>query len=399
MPEPNVFPYYIRTPRPAPEAVPPGRHDFYTWLAQKLLPRRQIRVEQPKYIYVTSEQMKSQPSAIWNLLDDPPSIQGRPSLAIVDLSTNPYHLMRNIFLQHVSSLSSSWIQGSPSRKVAILLPLLPPHSSLFWHPITSSKMNLERSNQLVVLGNDGTCRPNELEGDILLEYSRRQSFAGDDLIKMLDDRIVRKLGHFKLDSDEDPYCTEYYFETDAAEREIGELVIQWVEEHIRPRLQGKNFTLVSHGNPSESFHTAVAGAAATLNCRFVSLSGSASFLGEDIDNEVALVFNVIHTGQTFSDVVKRLRLNGVSLAHEALAIMSTDPGLNLDPGLPSLRPLCRRDRQKIARSACPQCRIMLPHSDPKNEAQIEIPHSICGASCHAAAGIPRGLDRVRTELF
>ena len=175
MPEPNVFPYYIRTPRPAPEAVPPGRHDFYTWLAQKLLPRRQIRVEKPKYIYVTSEQMKSQPSAIWNLLDDPPSIQGRPSLAIVDLSTNPYHLMRNIFLQHVSSLSSRWVQGSPSRKVAILLPLLPPHSSLFWHPITSSKMNLERSNQLVVLGNDGTCRPNELEGDILLEYSRRQT--------------------------------------------------------------------------------------------------------------------------------------------------------------------------------------------------------------------------------
>ena len=374
MHEPNVFPRFVRAPRAAPEAVGGDRHDLYVWLAQKLIDSRQVRVErQTNSIYVTTEQMKTEPSAIWRLLELPPDLAGRPTLAIIDLSTNPYHLLRDIFLHHVADLSRSWLQGSATRKVLILLPLLPPLSSIFWSPIMSGR-DLDRQLRLVVLGNDGSSWPTELGKASLLEYSRHQSRSASDLKEMLEARIVRKVGHYDLGPTEDPYCADYFFETDAAEHEIGELVRQWAEERIRPRVQGGDFTLISHGNQSERFHAAVAGAAAAMNCRFVAMSGNYPLTDEDrVEGEGALVLNVVHTGRTYSAVVESLRLQGLRLAPEALTVMTTDPHLQLSNDLPALHSLCHRNRNKISRMECQQCEIGLPPADPKNEeAQIGI---------------------------
>jgi hypothetical protein len=331
MPDSNVFPYYIRAPRVAPETVRPEWQDLYSWIAQKLLNSRNIRVrQQTGSIYVTPDQMKSEPGAIWNLLERPPNIENKPNMVIIDLSTNPYHLLRDIFLHHVADLGRSWLDSARGRMLVILLPLLPPSSSIFWTPITSDDTDFHGQHRLIVLGNDGSSWPEEFGKGVLAEYSRHRVVPDQDLKKMLDARIVRKLGHFPLGSDEDPHCVEYFFETDAAEYEIGELVIQWIEEYIRPNAIDKEFTIVSYGNRSERFHAAVAGAAAAANCRFAAINDRDPWpTAGMIEGNVALVLNVVHTGRTFRMVTEHLQFQGMGLAPEALAVLTTGPPLSI----------------------------------------------------------------------
>ena len=369
MPEPNVFPLFVRVSSPTREPLPAERRAFYSWIAPKLIDRAP-RVEQPAHsVYLTAEEMKADPGSIWNVLAAPPSTGGRPSLVIIDLATNPYHLLRDIFLMHVAEISTRWLRASPSRKIAILLPLRPPPASLFWLPFAAEDLRPEHG-RLLTISNDGAGMPGgrAMERD----YADHQLPSKQTLTEQLESRIIRKVGHYEFSVDGEAYCARYFFETERAEREIGDLVIQWVREHARPGVSDAAITLVSSGRQADRFHDAVSGAAAALDCEFVPLREEELTDDLDISGVAALVFDVVDTERTVKRTVDELRARHVTVSDEVLAVLKVDSPPSASPPV-AIRALCGPyHRQKVPRSQCPQCRVKLDHTPAKAEAQTSI---------------------------
>lgn len=373
MTDPNVFPYYVQVSRASVEPVPPERRDTYEFLGSRLLDHRQVRVQQPRdSVYLTAEQTRTTPGQIWDLLKPPREPNGRPSLIIFDFASNPHHLLREILLHHIAEIATHWLRESGRCRIAILLPLLPPRSSLFWLIDNVEGGTESEDSRITVVTNDGNSTPNRLSKVDGHDYSSLQRPSTRDLKERLKSRVVRKVGHYDFSSRAEPHCARFFFEIEAAEQEIGELVRIWAEDQIRPHVPGGEFTLVSQGRESSRLHTAVAGAAAALGCKFSPLDPDGPpFRVDAIKGVAALVLDVVHTGGTYEVIVADMREQGITFAPEALAVMTTDRELPLTDGLPKLTSLCDSfERRKMHKDDCDQCQIGLPPTKPTEDGQI-----------------------------
>lgn len=371
-----VYARYVFVGRPAPDRVPDDRLSLYRWLVPALMSRSRCRL-QARDLYVTADEMKTNPAIIRRLLDDDlPVADGQPSVILIDLAVNAYHLIRDTFLFHVMDKAQRWLASRPKQTVIILLPGggLPASASIFWDPIREPIVNY--SERLTVIANDGSMWPDQAARHITrAEYVRQRNKSAKTLNEQLLLRVICKPGHYDVGSQQDPHCARYFFETEQAEHEIGELVVNWVERTLRPALPpGENLTLVSQAKGSESFHDAVAGAATSLGCSFLKLDDDgtlaypASALGW-----VGPVFHAVHTGSTFRYVINQLAAAGASLPSEALAVMTTGGDLSVQERGVRLRALCGPyNRERVRRDNCRQCQLNLPHTPANGEAQIGI---------------------------
>jgi hypothetical protein len=366
----NVFPYYIRVPRASVEKVPPDRHDAYYVLGEWLLDERKPQVKMPHdSIYLTPEQMTETPGEIRKLLRPPVEPKGRLSLIIFDLADNHYHQFRENFFRHIAEVAAQWLRDSERRRIVIMLPFMPPPTSLFW---LDSEEDNEGESRLTVVADTGASTPRRLLEDSRRDYRNLLRPTRRDLRARLRSRIIRKPGHYDFSSRADPHCARFYYEIEAAEREIGDLVRNWVEDDVKPLIPGERLTLLSHGKGSPKFHEAVAGAAVATDCTIEELlADGPPFLAKPIEAPAALVLNVVHTGRTFRSIVDDLRARGVRLVPKALTVMTTDQTWSRTDDLPDLEILCASfDRHKMSRDRCEQCLIGLPHTEPKEDSQI-----------------------------
>jgi hypothetical protein len=367
--------YHITVGPPAPDAVPADRQTFYKWLVPVLASRRRCKLA-ARNINVTNEEMKSNPAIIQRSLnDDSLDDDGKKSVVVIDLAENPYHLIRDIFLYHVADVAQRWIDSRPKQTVVMLLPGggLPPPASLFWYPMLEGA----DTQRLLVVANDGTIWP-EAQSSMVskLDYVRQRNRSKKSLIEQLEMRIVRKPGHYDFGSSDEAHCTRYFFETEQAEQEIGELIVEWVEHTLRPRLsEGEPLTLVSHGKQSASFHDAVAGAATALGCAFRKLNDDGSLPDPiELSGWVAPIFNVVNTGGIYQRVLRALSIFGASVTQDVLAVMVMGEKIPVEPeARVRLSSLCGPyNREKVEREKCVQCQLGLPHTPARIETQIGI---------------------------
>lgn len=362
---------------PAPDAVPADRLSFYEWLIPCIAARKRCQIL-ARNVSLTAEEMNSHPAIIKTLLeDDSPDGSDKRSVEVIDLAENPYHLIRDVFLYHVADVAHRWITSRLGQTVVILVPGsgLPPPASLFWYPLPAEP----GSGRLQVIANDGTMWPDTRErAPAATDYVRQRNRSRKSLTEQLELKIVRKPGHFDLGSGRGAgaYCTRYFFETEEAEQEIGELIVEWAERTLLPRIPASEpLTLVSHGRESPSFHDAVAGAATRLGCAFRELAQDDSMpYPARMSGWVAPVLNVVNTGGIFRQIVQALEQAGASIAPEALAVMVTERHFSSEtPRDVHLSWLCGPyNREKIPRRACPQCRLGLPHTATRYEEQIAL---------------------------
>jgi len=375
MAESIISPFYVRVSQISSEPVPQHRKDTYAWLAPKLLDSRPgILRQASNSIYLTAEQMRQSPSAIQNLLRPPAEASSRECLIILDLADNPYHLLREIFLYHVADTVVRWLRQYERCKIVVLLPLMPPSSSLFWEIDRSVRSgSRDEVGRLAVLASDGEYRYFFLAAADLNRYRISQMLSNDDLRAQLRSRIVRKRGHYAFAGRHGIHCSRFFFETGAADRQIGDLVVRWAEEKIRPHVRGGRFTLVSHGKHAQRFHEAVAGAAAALGSKFAELDLDTGLGMDQVDGAIALVLNVVHTGDTYKKIISMLREKNFHLAPEALTVLAVDEELPHNYAQPRLSPLISDlPRLKVAKDECEQCVIGLPHTDPPDDELVSI---------------------------
>lgn len=366
MTEPIVAPFYVKVSQISSESVPQRRKDTYTWLAPKLLEGRPWSMRDVRDgIYLTAEQMRLSPSAIQNLVRPPAEASRRECLIVVDLADNPYHLLREIFLYHVADMVLRWLRQYERCRVVVLLPLMPPRSSLFWEISRGARSDSRgKGSRLTVLANDGNARYAALDPANLHHYRKMQMPSDDDLRKQLRSRIVRKRGHYAFPSERGVHCSRGFFETGAADRQVGDLVVQWAEEKLRPNVPDGRLTLVSHGRHAQPFHQAVAGAAAAVGAKFAELNLDIGLRADQVDGTIAVVLNVVHTGNSYKQIISKLRGQGFDIAPEALTVMAVDEEFDYEDLRPRLVPLISDlPRNKVPTDECEQCAIGLPHTD------------------------------------
>jgi hypothetical protein len=377
MPGLTAYAHYVLVGRPGANQVPPDRVAFYQWLLPTIFSANRCRVV-PKDIYITTNEMKTNPRVIRRLLEhDPPDEDGRASAVLVDLAENAYYLIRDIFLFHVMDMAQRWLASRPKLTVIILLPGagLPSPASMFWMPLAESPAR-EYAGRLIVITNDAVTWPSESNYLIpRTEYVRRRNHPTRSLIEQLELRMIRKPGHYALGSRDDPYCARYFFETEQAEHEIGELVIDWVQNVLRPSIPpGAELTLVSQAKQSETFHDAIAGAATSLDCSFRKISDPEMLASHDLGSGwVAPIFHAVNSGATYRRIVSGLQAVGANVTSEALTIMLTGHDKPPDVNGVHLRSLCvPRNRERVVRTRCDQCRLNLPHTPVMDEEQMGI---------------------------
>jgi len=321
--------------------------------------------------------MKSNPAIIRRLLDDDLPIGGdQPSVILIDLAVNAYHLIRDIFLFHVMDTAQRWLASRPKQTVIIMLPGagLPASASIFWDPLREA--NVDYSDRLIVIANDGSTLPERAEQLITrTEYVRQRNKSAKTLTEQLLLRVICKPGHYDIGSPQDPHCARYFFETEQAEQEIGEIVVNWVENTLRPTLPpGESLTLVSQAKLSVSLHEAVAGAATSLGCSFLKLDDDGTLpYPAVVSGWVAPIFHTVSSGSTFKHAIDQLAAADASITPEALAVMNTGGDLSVQERGVRLRVLCGPyNRERVRRGDCAQCRLNLPHTPANGEAQIGI---------------------------
>jgi hypothetical protein len=372
---PRVLVRYIRAPSPAPESFPGGRSRLYRWLALKLLETEDCDFGWPESKCITAEQMlHPRIEDIENVIQFKDNSNDKTNLEIIDIANNHYHPLNDILLYQIATVLRHRIGVASRRTVVILLPLLPAESSVFWSSMPSTGIGPGDAISTFVIANDGRSWPSgHLAPDDCAEYRSIAASQAPDLVEMLRARTVTQVGHYDLGATDRPRCAMEFFDTEAAELEMGELAIRWAKEN---HLIGPRFTLISYGRRGAAarFHRAMSGAATALNCGFQSVTASDAMpSSEDIRGTAVLVFNVVDSGLAFRRVVNNLRANGVRVASKALTVLKTEPKVYFGRRYPELTSLCDGFERKVySRKECPQCRLGLAYTPRSSDRYLPV---------------------------
>ena len=375
MPRPYVLPRYIRAPSPAPESFSSDRPQLYSWLATRLLGTHEYELDWPRITCITAQQMlHPRLDEITQLLQFQEVPDHQVDLHIIDIANNQYHSLNDIFLYQIAKAVRGRVSTTGNRRIAILLPLLPPEGSVFWHSMPSVQaLSIDRISTFV-LANDGRSWPSGyLEPSDQAVYRSKAASQAPDLLEMLKARTVVQIGHYDLGAAERPSCATHFFDTEAAENEMGELTIRWAKAN---GIIGPRFTLIGYGRRGAAirFHRAVSGAATELGCGFRSITASDHMpSSRDVRGIAVLVFNVVDRGLAFRRVVTSLREQGVQLAPKALTVLKTYPEARFGRRYPELDFLCDSFTRKVVhRRECPQCRLGLTHTPRSSDRYLPV---------------------------
>jgi orotate phosphoribosyltransferase len=370
MTELALLPIVITLGRSAPEPVSDERTAFHRWLANRLRTGRWRVTGTQETLYLPLADLNSDDSTVNRLLTR--RMKGETSdCVMIDLSANPYDLLRDPLLYDVLETTGDWVSAGPDRLAAILLPSLPPSSSLCWTAITRHRLR----GRLALIDNAGQVKwspesRNCQRETFKREYRQRHRRVTGSLDAQLNAKVFRRVGHFEVNGGRQ--CARLFFDAALAVDEITSMVVERLQPLMRDRSHRP--TLLSHGERSPWLHEAAMSAAATLDISHQRLPATAdgiSAMGSVPRSGIA-IFDVVSTGNTCTDVVNALKAKGVNLSPSVITVM-LDSSLSsqLASGI-TVDCLTRVNCNKINRNDCPQCKIGLPYADPLVERHMEI---------------------------
>jgi hypothetical protein len=366
----TLLPIVVTLGRSAPEPVSQERTRFHRWLARALKERTWKVAGIEETLYLPLDQLNSDDSRVSFLLSRRLEAESADCV-MIDLSANPYDLLRDPLLYDVLETVGGWLTRGPDRLAAVLLPALPPASSLCWIAISRHR----RHGRLALIDNAGQvrwspdgrrCRTDRFRQ----QYRQRQRQLTGSLEEQLRAKVFRRVGHFGVNGGRQ--CARLFFDGALAVDEIASMIVERVQPLARNR--NRRLTLLSHGERSPWLHEAAMSAAATLDVSHQRLPAVANEIdGDRLAQRFGVpIFDVVSSGNTCVEVVNALKEKGLRLPSHVIAVMLDESlSTRLERGI-VIDYFTRVNCNKIAQSKCPQCNIGLPYADPLVERHVEL---------------------------
>lgn len=301
---------------------------------------------------------------------------GAPDLCVVDLTSNPFVLVRDPILFALIDGVEHAVNEQLCRQFAILLRELPgEHLPSITHLSNLPALQNTNDSSVTLLADSGRRysvpgQSYSLSGE-LSHYSElvRKSFGGPKA--EVERKTVRRLGHFSrsgfLGMGD---CRSFSFMMADCSRALLELLSDWWKTNNQAKID-----ILYDLKANEPFREAVKAFADrhSLNCLRVEdiISNDVSIMTQQKAEKYLLILDAVHTGDTLRNYITELGSKGISLNKTILSAINrtgtTDSQIdeyNVHGFLskpPEMSPKC-----------CPQCSLELPITPESHEEFAKI---------------------------
>lgn len=289
-------------------------------------------------------------------------------LLLVDLSSNPFDLLREPILIHLAEALDVVCSKRLCLNFILLLPELPGQQTASIQRLAATSNN-NPDSVFIVIGIAGG--QYKLPTSFKLPPSFQRAFTKVVKEKMMnpasrfEDKIVRRLGHFRRSRHESG-CRLFSYMTDNCEDELLEMLKDWwVKKNM-----GCNVILYDTRN-NPSLTTAVKAFCEYKGLKFYSITDvltDAKIAAEVKSKQPCLIIlDVIETGDTLLDHVVKLQSIGVITHTNVLAAISKAGYKETRIGDFKVSSFALRDRDAQSGS-CLQCQLRLPFTSDDEES-------------------------------
>jgi hypothetical protein len=297
---------------------------------------------------------------------------GKFDVLLIDFSNNEFDLLREPILMQLADVFDRICSTKICKSFLLLLPELPaPETASIQH--FSQMRTLPKRYRLAVISNDGNNILIPKKGwnisSLAVRYQKQAKSLEEDASHSFENKIVRRLGHFKREKHIGG-CRSYSYATDNCVDELVELIkIWWSNQRIKP----KAIVYDSRNNPS-------------LAQAIKAFSASKKLFFQRVDDVVSLpeiatatstlspcllILDVIETGSTLLSHANRLKGVGVNVSKDVLAAISK--GANKQTKIREFNITSFASKPGEPETAeCVQCRLGLPHTSDDEESFLKL---------------------------
>lgn len=357
------------------EAVSPRRRNFHQWVSSQLVHGSVELVDNsPSETLVLSEEaISGRPAEAYSLIVGELNHlinNQRDCIVVIDLSANPFELLRDSVLFHIGTALKAIVAGKGERTVGIVFSQLPSETSLFWSALKGISGLANFVLAVDISGN--TKSSGVVSTDILHSVSRqiRAKFLGvtGDVIEVLRPKLLKRLGHFKRKVNGYEKCCRYFFDAGSCVPELMRLFDYRIDVAQKEGLITAPGALLVFG-PMSPWIREVAltlGADLEIDVYDISLNGPRKKLPEG----AIVLTDLVDSGASLGQKLEELGTWEGAVQSRVFSAMGRSERISIcSSGVTyTVESLLVVSPEAVSTKACEQCALGIPFSgDPKLE--------------------------------
>lgn len=301
-----------------------------------------------------------------------PNSPGKFDVLLVDFSNNEFGMLREPILMQLADVFDALCLADTCNNFVLLLPEMPAEETASIQHFSTMETRL-KMYRLAIISNDGGHLLIPKKGwklsSIKARYATLMGGVEEDASKRFENKIVRRLGHFKR-ARHNGGCRLYSYTTDNCKDELLELIkIWWSKRRAKP----KAIIYDSRTSPSLAMAIKAFAVLKNLYCqRVVDVIGFSRVAKEASEhNPCLLMLDVVETGETLVRYAKSLEAVGVEIVEEVLAGIIKGSSKQMKIAEFAVTGFSCRPKEPET-TECVQCRLGLPTTSDDEEEFLKI---------------------------
>jgi hypothetical protein len=261
-------------------------------------------------------------SAMWKIINE---YSDKVDLCFIDIADPPNRVIPGKLDVQIAQSLTTFIELNPpeeSKRLVILRHQLPPEGEIFYR-ILEKQIGDGSIILLDANGNFISKNPigNTFDKD---QFKFRLKESKGDPLDLLDIKMIRRVGHFKRAGQfHDPHCVRYIFNGSECERELIELITNFI---INECESIKNLLILYHTEFSNWLEQPVLAVAESLEAKCEHISEFLEKLEDNTlkeDANILIVVPLIDTKKTIIRILENLKEVDETIEPKMLTILST----------------------------------------------------------------------------